>query len=905
MKKVEKWKKAKLHTISKQIHEHFDTITLMNKLFTNIMSWSLLMTLALGSCKRDEARLDQKQTTEQRTHEELEQTVFLGDMNFEIQMPEAFTSSATGSDDEGAKASDFRAIKLNVPSGGYYPKLSFDLPTTTETVNGQQVQVKKEPFYVMLILRNNNPAAPKQYYSARPVKWEIVEQTGRTQPGAIPNVFIRTGVGEAGGGVRFSPLTSSTPTMHYSLFGNYDRVNNTYSLDKNKTENWYLDAISIPGLSLPNGSYDPKVWDATKKHLKFTAILPKRFYQGGESLEYGKDISFPFILKHTDLSGNNAKVGIPLTVSTRDITEIDNYLKEQYGVVWQLYRGTGALGFRFDINQADANGNRIRRGIMTPTGSLYCMQYENRMGQVLNPVLFDDQFWEGANGRNANIEYDFRINGTSYHSTIASHSGYYDLSALPAVGGSLPTWGVEERTSYDDGVEFAEANRVEFDLNTTTGWYYTWLHNIPNPNPDGRTSFYLNLRNKTLVMEMQNFRVFTSRQTTGKKGFEDGKAYYRIARLDGELRPIPLMLMAEDFISFNRYGAVTANPASANSERGSTGGRSTAVDNPKAGALYDYKEVQNFRVPFQLSRWGWDQGEQRYKAIPTTLNWLVPNEAMMRSVFAPDIVGINDKRQDRGRLEWVTGETVSIEGHRYTDMNNVYYRRDTLIDLAPNPVATVWGAKAPDPSKPQQYNESINVYYAFRFIGTPYASAYRYIQVGKWINGGGVGDDPLAQLIDSYSEGSRYVIQSKRISPRVGMKQVNGQWVLDKVAAENHLKKVIATENYWVKAGYIERDWEKEKLNPNVINRVLHVPGFINKNKAVNGGRQFSFWLYYAGDPNPFSAQKTFTISAYTGGSGALSNHRVTPIPTGAGIRDGWKYGILPFLEPRQRQHGQ
>lgn len=874
----------------------------MKKLFTNILSLAFAATFLLSSCQQEDVRPGQQSPapkSEQELLEEAASTVFFGDMSFEIQMPEGFTTSATDSD-EPAGPQRARAIHLDVPSGSYYPKLRFDLPSTTETINGQQVTVKKEPFYVMLILRNNSTSAPKQYYSAKPVKWELVEQSGRTQPGATQNVLVRTSVGEDGGGVRFSPLTASTPAMSPELFGSYDRSNNKYTL-KNAQEEWYLDAICVPGLADANGHYNPAIWDDTKKHLNFTAILPKKFFKGGESMEYGKDISFPFILKHTDLAGNNAKVGIPLRVSLRDSAAIDDHLKAEYGGLWEYARGRGAIGFRLDINQNDGTKNYVRRGVMAPTGSLYCLQYENRMGQVAEPAIFDDQFWEGANGRTANIEYDFRINGASYQSTLASHSGYYDLSALPAVGGALPTWGVEQRTSYDAGVTFDTANRVEFDMNTTTGWYYTWLHNLPNPNSDGRTSFYLNLRNKTLTMEMQNFRVFTTRQTTSQRGYEDGKAYYRIARLDGELRPIPLMLMAEDFISFNRYGAVTANPVAANSQRGSKGARSSATEDPRAGALYNDKEAQNFKSAFQLSRW--DQSQQR--AVPTSLNWILPNEAMARSVFAPDIVGINDKRQDRPKLEWRTNETVSIEGHLYRNTQNVYYRTGRDLDLAPDRVSTAWGYVAPDRTgRPQQYNESVNVYYAFRFIGTPYASAYRYIQVGKWINGGSIADDPLAQSIEHYSNTSRYVIQSKRISPRVGMRQQNGQWVVDQAAAENHLRNVIATPDYWVTTGQ-ERDWEADKIHPNVVNRVLHVPGLINKNRAINGGRQFSFWLYYAGAANDLSDQTTFTISAYTGGSAAISNHKVAVAPKGPGIRDGWQYGILPFLEPRQRQQGQ
>ena len=834
----------------------------MKKIYLRISLMIGLCVAVLSACRGDEASLLSGNSPVAEVAKNESEPIAIGEQTFEITMPEVSVlfdaSGHSGSDEES------RAIRLKVPDTGNYPKMVFDLPTVHQA--GEATSEKKEPFYVMLILRNNNPSSPRKYYSTKPVEWELVGIDGQDN---VAQVRVKAPIG----GVRFSPLDDSTPQLQLSDLGSYNATQKTYAL-KASQDDWYLDAISIPNLKADDGGYNPELWDNTKKHLKFTAIMPKRFFRRGESLEYGKDISFPFVLKHIDLSNNRKQTGIPVKVELREPSELAEYYRTHPTEA----RGT-AIGFKFMMERsvkrkagesAPNKGYTIR---MEPVGSLFGMEYENRIDE--SSQLINGDYWSWMNSQRQPV-YDYRVKGVSYGSSIASGAGFYNLGDLSSQGGGDLNWDVEpNKVSFNDGVSLQPSDWIDLKNKQSTGWYYTWLHELPanRKRDDGYISFYLNLYNTTLDIEMQSFRAFSTYKPVNASAYEEGKAYYKHKVLKSELRPLPLMLMGHDYIAFSRESAMWADSAASNNDTRPI--NHSNINDPGVGSRYNFEQTKPFNTissnndpRFKVARKG------RENTIFSNLLWMMPDLRTVRSVFPSPHDGLNTGNDytNLGRCRESLDEDVRIEGLPYKDMKAVYCRL-SKDDSGCDPYSMC--------------ENSVSTYYGIRFLGTEYASAYRYILKGRW-------HTSLSEA--NIEDNSRFIIQSKRISTKVGI--VNGQY--NREAAEKYLKEVVAKGDFWTRSGSL-LETETKYLNPNVVTRTIHAIGIPRGKGAgyVSIGRSLSLWIW--NDPNLSGINRTkasyYLLTGVSGGLSHKNNYSSVHLTI---LTFSAEAGIIPFLAPSQ-----
>lgn len=885
-----------------------------------------LLTAALPSCRPDDVREPAGSTLTERS---TAPAPFILDGQTSIEMPRPNLIPASAGEDNGQRA---RTIELRVNGDSPYPTMEFN--TATKEVNPKGITMTTNQaftLYTLVILRS--PDNKTAYYADKPQEWLLIPDTTKSN---------------GDGSYRGARVLASTDiTSSYKVLWSTEgkTADLTPAEMKGKTD-WHLDAIYLPGLKGGGLNFNKEVFDPETKRINFRARMPGHFFQPGERVILGIDLDVPFILRSakrltegSTSNRSNMLTGIPVK-QTEASDSVKKRIREQIQTGYEKFKkpdGTYPESMqkefdkRYQINPNiyTLSFDKDYQAIFQPMGTLMCLQFANRMGETgVSLGKVDDSRYKSELGKTL-TKFDYIISGVGVGSNIATTYGYWDLGQSLQIGKD-PTWGVADQNSFDAGTDFEARHMVDFRHGSTTGWYYIWMNNLPADKQakDGATNFYLNLYNRTWDLEMQSFRAFsTSRAVNGgnSQSLQQGRMYYHTANLDEALRPIPLMLMGQDFISFDRNNAMFANPNAPNEAYYMNSPGASENKDPKGGMGYNatndeiYTFAGNEVEPFKV-RW-YDKRIHSYpnfgdEGVTTAsdLKWILPDELTVYSVFPYRHDGILNNIYEghytglnHGSIEVPLpavgpivdrNERMRIEGILYQNQPAVYYRKPNSSDIGPEWVTTTDNSAGRNtkrkPEWPQRYVESVNVCYAIRNVGTPYAAAYRYIQAGKWVNGR-YDNDPWGQGRPNVSwveasGKSRFIIQSKRISPKVGMS--NGSF--DETAAKNYLVNEVAQGAYWTTSGD-EADYGHPL--PDVISRTIHVPGFFqggdpSTNGLLYGGRSLRFWVYVGGNENNFFNFKFFTLSSSWDGQKA---------PYGMSSNEQKQPGhILPWLAPVQ-----
>ena len=606
-------------------------------------------------------------------------------------------------------------------------------------------------------------------------------------------------------------------------------------------ENWRLHAIYTPD----NGTGS---WDKTNQVYKWSAKkVVKKLYGANQTLTIGTDIDIPFVLGCRTPEGTRLSWfdGYPMTVAKK----LDKKTKKNYWDfgIKQLYEDpktqTKPLNPRFKM-----------------LGSLMAIDLKNNMStQESNQGLDTDQtILDGLTHRPT---YDFQIRGFHIESTQAVTSVAYSFKNLPMdlddatrqmlisarapispdavryIGrsGAYVSEKPQSTPTQEDPtrieIPFEPANYADLNRQKTSGKLYFWMTEVdptaqkqPNISEGYGTAIWAKLYNKTLKLNVGPTFVYTA-----KSAHKTGTAYRSTATLLEELRLNPLARMGLDYIAGDPTQAGRTSFARKTANNGEIPGTAGAGD-PGAGQAYYYGsgtgpllknfEKKRFKVNYIKDASGTGDGSDLL-IENSELYWEVPDVYDLFSVFPPVrsyggtlVPSMTDLLTTSYATSPLSGnityrynnEEARIDGKRYSGLRSIYYRNQSI-----------------KPSD-QSSNLSKNVFYAFRFIGTPMAVAVRYTEVGAWYDAG-----TNTQVINPHS---RFRIEMKTIGNAY---QFSG---MTEAQAESYLHNTIAKDGFWQ---------EGDDLRPEVIRREIHVNGYWISNKVHNhvvkyGGQAFHIW---------------------------------------------------------------
>ena len=576
----------------------------------------------------------------------------------------------------------------------------------------------------------------------------------------------------------------------------------------NNKDVWRMTAIYTPGIEAMNGHI-----------INFEGKAPLRFLNPGETLIVGTDIDIPFVLGMVTGQGKNAAYtpGVPVELGIN--TEKIGWLDENNP------KYNDPANYSFTIKKVPGVG-------FYPAGTLLAFRFRNDLQslQKLHKQI-DPDVWAGANGDYTALQelYNYTINKVSIRST--SSKGYFDVGKSVEFSPTDVT--VTSFTTKQD----LRSNQAE------TPWIYVWQ--------GAQRGIKDNLLEISFDLENTDLGITTQRKVYRMAGgaLAEGHKYYKKVALSYDLRLPPLSFFGPTFMTNIDQDATWGEPWTPGATEGIDHTNTRGIGRPyKATELFDNNQrlVNSFRINPQG-----DVPEYKKK----TLLWKLPTIQEVNSIFPPSIPGIsaiddvkpsNDERF--GTSERAPG--VIINGEKITDY--ALYMTRGGRDLR---------------GKRQKDDNSIRVYYAIRYVGTTYVSAWRYIELGAWKSGP-----------NRPENGPKLIIQSRSLPLNTGANYdaEHGYYVYDEATARNYLKNVIAKNSFWsdIVADGDENltvlnsysyDSETKILKPDVVQRVLPLVGewFFGQHRSI--GTAFSFWL----KPSPqggSSGAQVFRVSS-TGAS--------------------------------------
>ena len=543
--------------------------------------------------------------------------------------------------------------------------------------------------------------------------------------------------------------------------------------------------------------------------INFRGASPLRFLEAGTKLEVGKDINIPFVLGVKSKDGY--KPGVPVKMladvdkTKLNKTELDN-----------------PNNYSFEVKKTEGMG-------FYPLGTLFALRFSNDMKNLADlKSKMDKKYWNANNGNYEQVlsTYNYKVEKVTISST--TQEGTFDIGKSVTFTPSGLT-----RSS------FVPQKEVTLSLDEAkTPWLYIWQYSSGGAD-NSALEITFNLYNKELGVHTLE-KVY---RAVGSK-FKGSHKYYKHLKISRELRLPPLALFAPTFVSFIDNDLTWGNPWGSNAKEGN--------DHTERGVGRPYLAKEFFENnkrminPFTIKSSSSSSDQSDFDKDDT--KWILPSEKEIKSIFPTSIkqLTVTDagepKRQIVGVNEDVVINGLPVQAKAY------YYARENGKDIT--------GKNQKDPA-------SLRVYYALRYVGTQYVSAWRYIEWGRWNNNlNNSTDKPIA---------SKFIIQSRSLplsAGATGNKKTG--FASNDEKAFDLLEHTIGTNEFWsdrVKnsdqltihnvAPAVGMD--DKLLKPDVIQRIFPLVGTWYKGKRAYIGTAFNIWV--APENDKPSATRAYQVS--------------------------------------------
>lgn len=595
-------------------------------------------------------------------------------------------------------------------------------------------------------------------------------------------------------------------------------------------ENWHLHALYAPG----------GTWDATTATWKFQAKKTvTKLYGPNEKLAIGKDIDIPFILGYN-----------------RELNNAPSGWNEGYTLV--AARDTKSpSGWSFGMKRlTKKDGKTPAYPRFKMQGSLYAFKLRNNM-KVNEPKTDLDPDELTYSLLTYRPTYDYSLQGFFVESTQATTAVSYSFGKLRMLIPEAIRRNIVQSLGLPEGSVNLIANpaytikatattvptranptRLYYKLTdsipmkrqTTTGTFYFWMNEVDeqatvNTNDLGYgTSVYADLHNKTLSRRVGMTNVYHTTKT-----HKSGAVYTTTVNLEEELRLNPMARMGDDYLVGDPRPAVN-NARFARRGAGNEIGEDNTTGDPGSGQLYaafrgtspslqDLDVIKGFSVAYTDDLTPSNVATPQVGIRYSKLKWNVPDLYDVFSVFPYSTWEGNSKLQitpkhypgilynpEAGVFDGFDKEQVRLDGKRMT-VTSYYYRKTKVVYTD------------------QDQNLSKSVIYAFRFVGTPYATVFRYTESGRWHVPSGQFSNVSNDLYPSRE--SRFIIDSKSIGNHGVFRHVN------RAQAKEFLENKVAKDEFWEENGTQRGE---------ILRRFLHVNGDKVSGKASGVGQRMHFW---------------------------------------------------------------
>lgn len=573
----------------------------------------------------------------------------------------------------------------------------------------------------------------------------------------------------------------------------------TGKLVNDNKDKWMMTAIYAPGAT------------SAASLINFRGASPLRFLAAGTKLEVGKDINIPFVLGVKSKDGY--KPGVPVKMladvdkTKLNKTELDN-----------------PNNYSFEVKKTEGMG-------FYPLGTLFALRFSNDMKNLADlKSKMDKKYWNANNGNYEQVlsTYNYKVEKVTISST--TQEGTFDIGKSVTFTPSGLT-----RSS------FVPQKEVTLSLDEAkTPWLYIWQYSSGGAD-NSALEITFNLYNKELGVHTLE-KVY---RAVGSK-FKGSHKYYKHLKISRELRLPPLALFAPTFVSFIDNDLTWGNPWGSNAKEGN--------DHTERGVGRPYLAKEFFENnkrminPFTIKSSSSSSSSDQSDFDKDDTKWILPSEKEIKSIFPTSIkqLTVTDagepKRQIVGVNEDVVINGLPVQAKAY------YYARENGKDIT--------GKNQKDPA-------SLRVYYALRYVGTQYVSAWRYIEWGRWNNNlNNSTDKPIA---------SKFIIQSRSLPLSAGAtgNKTTGFTSNDQKAFDL-LEHTIGTNEFWsdrVKnsdqltihnvAPAVGMD--DKLLKPDVIQRIFPLVGTWYKGKRAYIGTAFNIWV--APENDKPSATRAYQVS--------------------------------------------